>query len=144
MSCWILVNFIRQQIFNNIMARTSYFLIRWWYLFCTQGFQFQEKFCKAEHDSFGTPGTDWDFSQNWGFLAWFTSAFIFTDNVTLLSLSCNVKKSKTTAWLPEKSRNEHSDRFQSCPLSGHSSTWIKYQKSFIRFIDFHTVLCWLL
>jgi len=28
---------------------------------------FQENFCKAERDCFWTPGTDWDFSQNWGF-----------------------------------------------------------------------------
>ena len=26
----------------------------------------QEKFGKAEQDCFGSPGTDWDFSQSWG------------------------------------------------------------------------------
>ena len=28
----------------------------------------QEKLGKAEQDCFGTPGTDWDISQNWGFV----------------------------------------------------------------------------
>ena len=27
----------------------------------------KRKFCKAEQDCFGAPGTGWDFSQNWGF-----------------------------------------------------------------------------
>jgi hypothetical protein len=36
--------------------------------------------------------------------------FIFTDNERILSLSCNVKMSKTNAKLSEKSRNKrHSD-----------------------------------
>jgi hypothetical protein len=36
---------------------------------------------------------------------------IFTDNVCILCLSCNVKKSKTTANLPENIRNKrHSNR----------------------------------
>ena len=44
--------------------------------------------------------------------------FIFTDNERILNLLCNVKMSKTTAKLSEKSRNKRrSDRFQWCPLS---------------------------
>ena len=44
--------------------------------------------------------------------------FIFTDNVCILCLSCNVKKFKTTAKLSEKSRNKyHSNHFQQCSLS---------------------------
>ena len=44
--------------------------------------------------------------------------FIFTDNECILSLSCNVKMSKTNAKLSEKSRNKrHSDWFKWCPLS---------------------------
>jgi len=38
--------------------------------------------------------------------------FIFNDNVRILCLSCNIKKSKTTAKLSEKSRNKRrSNRF---------------------------------
>jgi hypothetical protein len=44
--------------------------------------------------------------------------FIFTDNVCILCLLCNEKKSKTTDKLSEKSRNKrHSNSFQWCPLS---------------------------
>jgi hypothetical protein len=43
--------------------------------------------------------------------------FIFTDNVHILCLSCNAKKSKTTAKLSGKSRiNCCSNCFQWCPL----------------------------
>jgi hypothetical protein len=43
--------------------------------------------------------------------------FIFNDNVRILCLSCNIKKSKTTAKLSEKSRNKRrSNRFQWSPM----------------------------
>jgi hypothetical protein len=40
---------------------TSYKLV-----LCVQQ-DLQEKFCKAEQDCFGAPGTGCDFPQNWGF-----------------------------------------------------------------------------
>jgi hypothetical protein len=44
--------------------------------------------------------------------------YIFTDNVGMLCLSCNVKKSKTIVKFSEKSRNKRrSNRFLWCPLS---------------------------
>ena len=38
-----------------------------WQSYICIGQGLQEKFCKAEQDCFGAPGTGWDFSENWGF-----------------------------------------------------------------------------
>ena len=65
---------------------------------------------------------------------------IFNDNVRILCLSCNVKKSKTTGKLSENSWNKRrSNLFQMCHLwrRGYTVTvsfcyykWIRYQKCF--------------
>ena len=58
--------------------------------------------------------------------------FIFTDNVRILCLSCNVKKSENLSYLDKKDRNKrHSSPF--IMLSRVSSSWSAYQ--------FHTCLC---
>ena len=38
-----------------------------WQSYTCIGQGLQEKFCKAEQDCFGAPGTGWDFSENWRF-----------------------------------------------------------------------------
>ena len=73
--------------------------------------------------------------------------FTLNDNIHILCLSCNIKKSKTSTTLFENSWSKRrSDRFQWCHLWRQSvycyhvtisfcrSTWITYQKYFIRFM----------
>ena len=73
--------------------------------------------------------------------------FIFSDNIRILCLSCNIKRSKTTAKLSEKSRNncrsKRCQRHYICDIGAYAvavsfccSTGIRYQKSYI-FVSDH-------
>ena len=63
--------------------------------------------------------------------------FIFTDNVHLLYLSCNVYKSKNNWKLPEYSRNNsRSKSFQWCPLSClHLTVTISYHRYYMNLVQ---------